>query len=306
MKLFTFYLLFLLLIVNIISSNSFIIPRCSTSRLFNGKLKSLNRHYYRTEYDDYIKEEPILLTDIREFDNLHLHSFTNENQFPFSLKTFIVAVALMLGIPSISWADSASSLKAMFDPSQFQPVCPSSDLLYQLLKSLAYSLIGDDNVVEYGPLIASVLLRIRLEVCVLESFIYEAVVPFVQQKGFSWILPLHESIETVLAGTIFAIASNFILLGSTKIITVLFVYSDALTGLPARWIGKLVKKVSPSTNKGGQMLGNIITFYGELSKTLRQFIENTDTFVGRYLVVFTSVYIIFKIAHFKLFNDIFP
>ena len=32
----------------------------------------------------------------------------------------------------------------------------------------------------------------RLEVCVLESFVYEAVVPFVQRKGLGWILPLHE------------------------------------------------------------------------------------------------------------------
>ena len=33
----------------------------------------------------------------------------------------------------------------------------------------------------------------RLEVCVLESFVYEAVVPFVQRKGLGWILPLHET-----------------------------------------------------------------------------------------------------------------
>ena len=33
-------------------------------------------------------------------------------------------------------------------------------------------------------------------------------------------LPLHETVETFLAGTIFAVASNFILIGSTKIVTV--------------------------------------------------------------------------------------
>jgi hypothetical protein len=53
---------------------------------------------------------------------------------------------------------------------------------------------GQENVVEYGPLIASVLLRIRLELCVLESFLYEAVLPFIQKKGLSWVLPLHETV----------------------------------------------------------------------------------------------------------------
>lgn len=43
----------------------------------------------------------------------------------------------------------------------------------------------------------------RLEVCVLESFVYEAVFPFVQRKGLGWILPLHAAryrdIETLLS-----------------------------------------------------------------------------------------------------------
>ena len=95
-----------------------------------------------------------------------------------------------------------------------------------------------DNTVQYGPLIASVLLRIRLDLCVFESFIYEAVVPFVKQNGVSWILPLHETVETFIAGTIFAVASNFILLGSTKIFAVLSIYFDALVGFPLRWIGR--------------------------------------------------------------------
>lgn len=59
-----------------------------------------------------------------------------------------------------------------------------------------YMSIGQENVVEYGPLIASVLLRIRLELCVLESFLYEAVLPFIQKKGLSWVLPLHETVGT--------------------------------------------------------------------------------------------------------------
>ena len=34
----------------------------------------------------------------------------------------------------------------------------------------------------------------------------------------------------------------------------------------------------------------------------RRFLEAADTFVGRYLVVATSIYIVFKLAHYKLFN----
>jgi hypothetical protein len=64
-------------------------------------------------------------------------------------------------------------------------------------------------------------LRVRLELCVLESFVNEAIVPFVREKGLSWVLPLHETVETFLAGTVFAVATNFILLGSTKIVAVL-------------------------------------------------------------------------------------
>jgi hypothetical protein len=52
-----------------------------------------------------------------------------------------------------------------------------------------------------------------------------------------WILPLHETVETFLAGTIFALASTFILVGSTKIVSVLFTYADLFVGAPCRWFG---------------------------------------------------------------------
>lgn len=76
----------------------------------------------------------------------------------------------------VAWAGD------IFDPSQFQPVCPASDGVYNILKVTANTLVGSENVSEYGPLIASVLLRIRLELCLLESFLYEAVIPFIQKK----------------------------------------------------------------------------------------------------------------------------
>ena len=50
-------------------------------------------------------------------------------------------------------------------------------------------------------------------------------------------LPLHETVETFLAGVIFAVASNFILIGSTKIVTVIFTYGDVFFGFPLRVVG---------------------------------------------------------------------
>jgi hypothetical protein len=91
--------------------------------------------------------------------------------------------------------------------------------------------------VEYGPLIAGGLLRVRLELCVVESFFQEAVGPFIAQNGVSWILPWHETVETFLAGAIFSLATTFILIGSTKIIMVVVTYTDILVGLPCRIFG---------------------------------------------------------------------
>jgi hypothetical protein len=42
-----------------------------------------------------------------------------------------------------------------------------------------------------------------------------------------------------------------------------------------------------------------------LPKILREFIEGLDLFVGRYLVLVASGYIIVKVIHFKVFPD-FP
>eukprot|EP00913_Durusdinium_trenchii_P008745 g8212.t1 len=72
------------------------------------------------------------------------------------------------------------------------PVCPASDGLYGFGKAAADGLLGSEGA-EYRPLAIEALLRVRLEVCVLESFVYEAVVPFVQRKGLGWILPFHDA-----------------------------------------------------------------------------------------------------------------
>jgi len=102
---------------------------------------------------------------------------------------------------------------------------------------LVVGLVGADSYKEYAPLVAGGLLRVRLELCVVESFFYEAIIPFIKENGISWILPLHETVETFLAGVVFAVATNFILLGSTKIISVLAIYADIFFGFPFRVVG---------------------------------------------------------------------
>uniref|UniRef100_A0A7S1B5M9 Uncharacterized protein n=1 Tax=Corethron hystrix TaxID=216773 RepID=A0A7S1B5M9_9STRA len=124
-----------------------------------------------------------------------------------------------------------------FDPDKFKPVCSTSDTFYRFLQSTTEAIVGKENYNEYGPLIAGGLLRIRLELCVVESFFNEAVGPFIKDKGLSWILPLHETVETFIAGTIFALATTFILVGSTKIVTVIVTYFDIFVGVPSRLFG---------------------------------------------------------------------
>ena len=151
---------------------------------------------------------------------------------PASVTTLIVT------LPGNALAATALPLSSgAFDPNNFRPVCSASDGFYRILQSSAQTVIGADNYVEYGPLIAGGLLRIRLELCVVESYFNEAVVPFIKQNGLSWILPLHETVETFVAGTIFALASTFILVGSTKLVTVIVTYADLFFGGPSRLIG---------------------------------------------------------------------
>lgn len=48
-------------------------------------------------------------------------------------------------------------------------------------------------------------------------------------------------------------------------------------------------------------MGSGFKAYGDALGALRGLLEGVDTFVGRYLVVGTTVYIGFKLAHYKLF-----
>eukprot|EP00667_Euglena_gracilis_P010639 EG_transcript_10846 len=119
----------------------------------------------------------------------------------------------------------------------FQPVCPASDGVFRLGQSLATGLAGDQTVEDYRPLINDVLIRVRTELCVLESFMRETAAPFIAEKGIGWILPLHETSETYVAGVVFMVGANFILLGSTKVVAILAIYADLIVGLPSRLLG---------------------------------------------------------------------
>ena len=81
---------------------------------------------------------------------------------------------------------------AAFDPSKFAPVCTASDAIYRGAQQSLAIIVGPKVFEEYAPLIAGGLLRVRLELCVVESFFGEAVLPFVQKNGLSWVLPFHE------------------------------------------------------------------------------------------------------------------
>ncbi|KAJ1387117.1 hypothetical protein B484DRAFT_459885, partial [Ochromonadaceae sp. CCMP2298] len=193
------------------------------------------------------------------------------------------SITTSYALDPLAVANSAADSVSVFDPALFQPICPASDGVYNGLKGLIGSAIGGENLAQFGPLIAGVLLRVRLELCVFESFLYEAVVPFIKLKGLSWVLPLHETVETFVAGTVFAVASNFILLGSTKVFAVLLIYADALLGLPTRTIAWLLKRI-PVGKPATERVGKGFEVVGELIGNVRKAVEIVDTFVGRYLV----------------------
>ena len=253
---------------------------------------------------------------------------------------------------SAAWsvaADAANSIDLRsfntgnLTPETFQPVCSASDGFYRILQSTAQNLVGQENFVEYGPLIASGLLRIRLELCVVESFFNEAVGPFIRDNGLSWVLPLHETVETFLAGGIFALATTFILIGSTKLVTVIITYTDFLLGLPSRLIGGFAfdrvrgipvtldigfgpfktRLVGPPDRKEGEevefkfsdaniptviafILTGTLNAFGKVLGFIRELFEALDAFVGRYLVLWASFYLIIKFVHFKVFPDFPP
>ena len=74
---------------------------------------------------------------------------------------------------------------------QHRPVCPASDGFYRFGQTLITGTVGPEAYKEYAPLIAGGLLRVRLELCVVESFFYEAIIPFIRENGLRWVLVPH-------------------------------------------------------------------------------------------------------------------
>lgn len=252
-----------------------------------------------------------------------------------AMSELLPGAAMLAGGLSLAGAASADILDSNVDlsPETFRPVCPASDGIYSLGKGVADGLLGGEGA-EYRPLAIEALLRVRLEICVLESFLYEAIVPFVQKKGLGWILPLHETLDTVIAGTVFVVAVNFILFGTTKILAVISIYHDFLIGAPLRLIGyAILPEFRPKEKPWIQLnlpgmtaeedmpeepeerepppvplaiFGGACKGYGTFAEITKNVLEGLDTFVGRYLVIASVTYVIFKWAHFRLFNDFPP
>lgn len=319
--------------------------------------------------------DPFHLSD-ETFPSKHgsLQPYEREGSNDFSLQSGLAATGGAV-VALTSLADSAMAQtdvlsQGKLDPSTFQPVCPASDGFYRFLQSSTEAVVGPESFLEYGPLIAGGLLRVRLELCVVESFFEEAIVPFIARNGLNWVLPLHETVETFLAGTIFALALTFILIGSTKLVNVVIFFTDLFFGSPARLFGgffydraqgkpvtldlglgpfktrvigppeeEIADLTADPLGKGAGtvavlVLSGIIKYAGEFlrvsckckfccrdgfcialtthrlvfsscGKIVRQIFEAIDLFVGRYLVIWSSGYILFKFAHYKIFPD-FP
>ena len=154
-----------------------------------------------------------------------------------------------LGFLHPETAAAAINSPAAIDPFfQFNPVCPASDGVFRVGQRAALGLAGADNIENYRPLINDVLIRVRTELCVLESFSRETALPFIREKGLGWVLPLHETSETYLAGVVFMVGANFILLGSTKVVAILAIYHDLSLGLLARGAGSLLGMATPEAD----------------------------------------------------------
>ena len=276
-----------------------IVPRFQSRNQLN-RLKS-DYNNYKSQYQPLLELKYKQIDDMEHIDNITIQ--TNEQLpllMPFlSLPFLFIVLFNLVGISPALAIENFS-----FDPSQFQPICHFSDVIYQFLKFVVSAIIGLENVNEYGPIVASLLLRVRLELCVIESYFFEAVVPFIKERGLSWILPLHETVETFLTGSIFAIATNIILLTSTKIINFLFLCIDVLTGMPTRFISNILTKFTKDKTVNNNIPAFILATYGNTIGTVRRLMEGIDTFISKYLFFTTIVYVVFKYIHYKFFNFI--
>jgi len=210
---------------------------------------------------------------------------------------------------------TGTGIEALFDPSTFSPVCVASDAIYRQTQNLVLFVVGSDTYQEYAPLIAGSLLRVRLELCVVESFVTEAIVPFVKENGLNWVLPRTETVETFLAGTIFAVALNVVFVGSSKILSVVVTFVDFFVGLPARLLAAIPVPRDADGKVDAKLLGGpastavsatlaALGVFGQSLEVIRKVAEFADVFVARYLALITVVYITIKFLHFRVLTFI--
>ena len=81
--------------------------------------------------------------------------------------------------PAFAAATGSATIDPFFN---FNPVCPASDGVFRVGQRAALGLAGADNIENYRPLINDVLIRVRTEQCVLESFSRETALPFIREK----------------------------------------------------------------------------------------------------------------------------
>ena len=204
-----------------------------------GKKTTLPEQPHSSEVKSY-SYDPLGLASKNNFGTVDKSTTTRQPRASDVIAPLAGISALLAGVEEASAAASNAVIsQGDLNPSTFQPVCPASDGFYRFLQESIRAVVGQDKFIEYGPLIAGGLLRVRLELCVVESFFNEAVGPFIAENGLSWVLPLHETVETFLAGSIFALATTFILVGSTKLLTVIFTYFDLLVRIGS--IGSLLR-----------------------------------------------------------------
>ena len=88
------------------------------------------------------------------------------------------------------------------------------------------------------------LIRVRRSCACWNPSAGETALPFIREKDWAGSFRCRDG-ETYLAGVVFMVGANFILLGSTKVVAILAIYHDLSVGLVARGAGGLLGMATP-------------------------------------------------------------
>lgn len=137
-----------------------------------GRIVTFARHDQLLE----MKKEKVVDVDAKHMASLYESDDTDSLQLVVQ-NLPKAAVTTLAIFPLSAFANTFSD--QLYNPDNFKPVCAASDSFYRFLQGTTLALVGQENFVEYGPLISGGLLRIRLELCVVESYFAEAIIPFI-------------------------------------------------------------------------------------------------------------------------------